>query len=106
VSLNRYAARRDANDSSIAETATKLGWWLIPLDTPCDYLGWHPRYGWIPIEIKRPDGPRGGKSHNRLTKAQVEFHLEAQQRNAKVLLWKDESDVLQAVSTASTDVKD
>jgi hypothetical protein len=96
MSIKRFAARRDANDASIAETATKLGWWLIPLDTPCDYLGWHALYGWHPIEIKRPDGPRGGTSHNRLTKAQIEFHAEAQQRNAKVFIWKNENDILKA----------
>lgn len=96
MTIHRYAARRDANDFDLVAAARKLGWWLTPLDTPCDYLGWHAQLGWRPIEIKLPAGPRGGHSHSKLTKAQVAFHAEAHRRNAQVLVWRTVDDIIAA----------
>jgi hypothetical protein len=57
MSIKRWAARRDANDSEIARQAGRIGWYLIKLDTPCDYLGCLiALQRWFPVEIKAPKG--------------------------------------------------
>lgn len=71
VSLNRYAKRRDANESEIVEALEKVGATVERLDTPADLLvGWHgPRHlhrrNYL-IEVKMPGA--------RLTRAQERFH--------------------------------
>ena len=97
----RRAAKRDANEPEIVCAAQKMGWWMTYLNEPGDWLGFHPvvTAPWFAlIEIKRPDGPKGGKSRNRLTKTQTIFHLEAQDRGAKILLWKDYHDVIDSTN--------
>ena len=83
----RRAAKRDANEAAIIKTARLCGWFLTKLDTPCDWLGWF-RGNWRPIEIKTKAG--------RLTKAQREFFSECISRNAPVLVWRSETDVVEA----------
>jgi hypothetical protein len=84
MSLNRYAARRDANDLEIASEAIKMGWWLTMIRTPADYLGFL-RGRWFPIEIKTAAGT--------YTRAQKLFQDEAQYRGAKVLTWRNLHDM-------------
>lgn len=38
MSLNRYAKRRDSNESMIIDTLRGFGLYVYPIDTPCDLL--------------------------------------------------------------------
>ncbi len=86
MSLNRYAARRDANEQELIAEARKLGWWLIPLSRPVDWLGYW-RGVWLPIEIKSGSGT--------LTEAQETFIELADARGAPVLIWRTLDDVVE-----------
>lgn len=90
MSLNRYAARRDSNEQELVKTAERLGWWLIPLDDPCDFLGCR-RGVWKPIEIKNPDC----EGHaDEFTAKQRIFHKDAFNRSAPILVWRTVQDVI------------
>ena len=65
VSLNRYAKRRDANESEIVDALTAAGYDVLRIDTPCDLVvGWQAHN--IFLEVKGPGG--------RLTPEQKKFH--------------------------------
>lgn len=87
----RRAARRDQNEPSLIAAARQLGWLMVRLDTPCDWLG-HLRGCWWPIECK---GARG-----RYTPAQQVFLSQAKRHGAAVLTWRTLDDVLQATEMA------
>lgn len=93
----RKTARRDANDKPLADLARQLGVKLWALDTPCDYLAlWASRL-WA-IEIKLPEGPKGGKDGRNLTTAQALFRLDLNAQGLELHVWRDEQDVLRFVS--------
>jgi hypothetical protein len=75
VSLNRYAKRRDPNEPEIVAALRAAGAVVWLLDQPLDLLVSHPRAGTVLIEVKSPEGPRGGKSRSGqgLNKNQREF---------------------------------
>ena len=93
MSLNRFSKRRDANDLTLAKLAEQLGWFLTPLDTPCDYLGLF-QESWYTIEIKLPKGPRGGVKGRALTPAQKQWHEQVRIHNGSVLIWRTLEDVV------------
>lgn len=83
--MPKYAAKRDANEPELVSFARRLGWQLWKLDEPCDWLGCR-RGVWWPIEIKTGDGE--------LTQNQKIFHRDAFNLGARVLVWRNTSDVL------------
>ncbi len=88
----RRAARRDTNENQLVSLAEQLGgmWEQTgPLD---GWLLW--RGVWTPVEIKRPDGPKGGRNHRHYTPAQVLFLGRCKERNAPVWTWRCERDVM------------
>ena len=90
MTMPKHAARRDNNEQPLVQFAERLGWWLIKLNEPSDWLGW--RAGqWVPVEIKNPD--REGRA-DEFTPKQVIFHRDAKNRGAKVLVWRTEVDVM------------
>ena len=91
MSLKRWAVRRDRNEQELLPVARKLGWWLIDLDEPCDFVGWHAAHAWNLIEIKRPE--MAGKARE-YTPAQLEFRAKAQQLGARLLTWRTADDVI------------
>lgn len=92
MSMPKYAARRDNNESPLVLLAQRLGWWLTKLNEPCDWLGWR-RGQWHAIEIKNPDC----EGHaDEFTAKQLQFHVEAAKRGAQVLIWRTDDDVLQS----------
>lgn len=88
----RRAARRDANERPLVDLAESLGWWMVKLDQPCDWIGCR-RGVWFPIELKSPE--REGHA-DEFTAAQVVFHGDARARRAPVLVWRTAEDVMQA----------
>lgn len=88
----RYAARRDQNENELVGYAEQLGaLWIQtpPLDGWCLW-----REHWYPVEIKRPDGPQGGRKGRHYTEAQVLFLARCKERNAPVWTWRSIEDVL------------
>ncbi len=92
MSLHRYAKRRDSNEAAIEDAAEKLGWWLIETDQPGDFIGWF-RGQWEIIEVK---DPKVQGHANEFTPSQQKFHENAKHRGAKVLVWRDVQDVVNA----------
>lgn len=90
MSMPRYRARRDDNDSVLAVFAAGLGPWLIRTDFPADYLVWF-RGQWDLVEIKDP-AKQGWASE--FTDAQKAFRREAALRGARLIVWRTRADVL------------
>ncbi len=72
MSINRYAARADANRDQIVIALRAAGATVYDLRKPVDLLVGF-RGTTIPMEIKRPAGPKGGTSGRKHTKAQASF---------------------------------
>jgi hypothetical protein len=88
----RYAQRRDANETLIEHAVAKCGaqWVQAP---PLDgWVGWQGR--WIPVEIKRPPGPRGGLSGRHYTPTQVDFMRLCAEKHLPVYTWFSIDDVV------------
>jgi hypothetical protein len=96
MSLNRYAARRDANDAELLDCARKLGWWMIFVGFPVDYVSCFRNVLHF-VELKTPKG--------RYTPAQEMFLKEANHHGITVLTWREISDVLRD-SNVLTAIKD
>lgn len=91
MTLNRYAQRRDANETKLIDLAKSLGCWLIKAP-PLDWWLFH-RGQWTPLEIKTRKG--------KYTKAQVDFIKNCARTGAPVLTWRSEEDVLRHVEGPS-----
>ena len=87
MSLNRYAARRDQNEPELLETAKKLGWLMIYIGFPVDYVGCF-RQRLHFIELKTPKG--------KYTPAQILFLEEARAHGITVLTWRDHVDIVES----------
>lgn len=87
MSLNRFAARRDANEKELLDTARKLGWWLVFVGFPVDYVGCF-RQRLHFIELKTPKG--------KYTPAQILFLEEAKTHGITVLTWRDHGDIVES----------
>lgn len=72
MSLNRYAARADANRDQIVIALRAAGASVYDLRRPVDLLVGF-RGQTLPMEIKRPPGPKGGTKGRKHTKAQASF---------------------------------
>lgn len=94
MGLNRYAAKRDANEPILVRTAQQFGaLWIEagPLD------GWILfRERWTPVEIKNESG------RNRFTESQVLFLAACRERNAPVWTWRTELDVFESLGAKQT----
>ena len=87
MTLNRYAARRDANEPALKAAAEKLGWWLTPIDEPVDFIGMFRSCGIFKmIEIKTPKG--------QFRPNQKAFMSEAAIRGCPVLVWRTLDDIV------------
>ena len=92
MSLNRYAARRDANEGPLVRLARQLGALMLQ-EPPLDWLcGW--RGQWVPVEIKTAKG--------KYTDAQVRFLMYAKERQLPVYTWRSEDDVLRDLGAQRT----
>lgn len=92
MSLNRFAARRDANENDLVKAARLLGALLEqegPLDWWCFWRG-----QWIPVEIKTPKGT--------YTDAQVLFLARCKERQAPVWTWRTTDDVYRCLGARIT----
>lgn len=87
MTLNRYAARRDANDGDLCAFAERLGWYMYRTKLPDDYLAGF-RGRWYVVGIKTAKGTP--------TAAQIKFQREASERALPVLIWRTQDDVLKA----------
>jgi hypothetical protein len=85
MSLKRYAARRDENESELVEAARKLGWWMVYIGFPVDYIGCF-RSVLHFVELKTPNG--------KYTPAQAIFLKEAKHNGITVLTWRNADDVI------------
>ncbi len=84
MSLNRYAQRRDGNESDLVKLARQCGAeWVDegPLD---GWIFW--RGDWTPVEIKVPSG--------RYTQLQKRFLERCRLNRARVWTWRTGEDVL------------
>jgi hypothetical protein len=88
MSLHRYAVKRDANDLELKRCAEQLGWYMVALNTPCDYLGCLKSVGvWRPIEIKTEDGA--------FTKSQKFFRQDCLVWRMPTMVWRTVDDVVE-----------
>lgn len=90
MALNRYAARRDANDNELKVFAERLGWRLWQLKEPCDYLALR-RGVWYALEIKNPEC-EGHKDE--FTYDERKFMAEVAACGGRILLWRTKDDVI------------
>lgn len=100
MSLNRFATRRDTNEPDLLKVLRQFGAvWVQqgPLDGWCCW-----REHWTPVEIKRPDGPKGGRNHRHYTDAQVLFLALCKERNAPVWTWRVPLDVYESLGAKVT----
>lgn len=85
MSINRYAAKRDAIEPLLERTMARLGMTWVqtgPLD------GWVGLRGiWCPVELK--SGPK-----SRLTKSQIEFIAECNRTHMPVQVWRTTEDIV------------
>jgi hypothetical protein len=88
----RRAARRDTNEDTLVTIAEQLGALWVQTGPLDGWVLWRERY--YPVEIKRPDGPKGGRSHRHYTAAQVLFIRRCTQAGGVVWTWRNQSDVL------------
>lgn len=96
----RYAARRDANEGPLVSVARQLGAQMEkagPMDWWC---GW--RGIWFPVEIKRPDGPKGGRYDRHYTDEQVLFIARCKEHGNPVNTWRDTTDVFNSLNARQT----
>jgi hypothetical protein len=86
--LPRYAAKRDSNDLELKRVAEQMGWYMVALDTPCDYLGCLKALAlWTPIEIKSADGE--------FTKSQKFFRQDCLVWRMPTMVWRTVGDVIE-----------
>jgi hypothetical protein len=73
VTLNRYAAKRDATEGPIIDAIEKAGWYIWPLDRPVDLLCFKPGMGFRCLEVKGKTTPvtEGQKAFCELTGAAI-----------------------------------
>ena len=86
MSIHRFAAKRDANESDLFHVAEQLAAVLVrapPLDAWSYYRGL-----WVPVEVKNPEGL------NRYTRAQERFIQLCAIAGAPMFTWRTSSDVL------------
>ena len=86
MSLNRFATRRDANEATILYCARNLGWVMVNIEKPVDFIGCLRGEVHL-IEIKTAKGT--------LTRAQEKF-IELWPGN--VLIWRTTDDVVRATN--------
>jgi len=96
----RYAARRDANENELVGVAEQLGALWVQTGPLDGWFCW--REHWYPVEIKRPDGPRGGRYDRHYTEAQILFLARCKERNAPVFTWRTVDDVLKSLNATQT----
>jgi hypothetical protein len=82
MSLNRYATRRDVNEQALIHCARQLGWTMVQIGKPVDFIGCLRGVTHL-IEIKTETGT--------LTKAQQKF-VESWPGN--VTIWRTADDVI------------
>ncbi len=92
MSLNRYDAKRDANEPGLIKFARQIGAEAVrvgPLDW---WIGFRGR--WTPTEIKTEKG--------KYTDAQIEFLAKCRERQLPVWTWRTEMDVCQSLGAKVT----
>lgn len=88
MSIRRHNAMRDANDGTLRRVAEQLGWYMQPLDTPCDYLACLKTTAhWYPVEIKTEEG--------RFTPKQKRFKEHCTAWSMPYLVWRTRNDVIE-----------
>lgn len=78
---------RDKNEPELIRDARRIGWFLVPLQTPVDWIGWF-NNAWHVVEIKSPKG--------KYTPAQQKFLDDCAHVGAPVLTWRTLADVIEA----------
>lgn len=90
----RYAAKRDANESTLIAVLRQFGAvWIEapPLDGWCFWCG-----DWTPVEIKNEEG------RNRYTRLQIDFIALCKARSAPVWTWRTDRDVFESLGARQT----
>jgi hypothetical protein len=92
LSMPRYAAKRDANESPLITLARALGAEFErtgPLDFWCGFRG-----RWVPLEIKTDEGT--------YTPKQVNFMARCEARKLPMWTWRTEADVMRDLGARRT----
>lgn len=92
MSINRWDAKRDANENALVALAEQIGarWVQAP---PLDgWVGW--RGKWFPCEIKDPS--REGHK-DEFTAKQITFRARAKLAGLPFWTWRTERDVLESL---------
>ena len=72
MSLHRWDRQRDANEPSICAGLRAVGAQPYQLDRPTDLLVGYRGKNYL-LEVKLPEGPKGGKSHSKPNPSQDRF---------------------------------
>lgn len=89
VRRTRYN-KRDRVEAPLLNVASRLGI-LWEEGGPLDGWAYHPRKGWVPVEVKDPS--REGRA-NEYEPSQLAFFSRCKQRGSPWLVWRTEQDVL------------
>ena len=81
----RLVHRTDLNASPMLDTARRLGLLVAVIERPVDWLVWDGTR-WFPVEVKADRG--------KYTDAQKTFLVNCNARNAPVLTWRSEQQVM------------
>lgn len=85
--------KRDRVEAPLLNVASRLGI-LWEEGGPLDGWAYHPRKGWVPVEVKDPS--REGRA-NEYEPSQLAFFSRCKQRGSPWLVWRTEQDVLDFV---------
>jgi hypothetical protein len=87
----RFAAKRDANESSLFRVARQMGA-RVKISGPLDAWVHTRQLGWFPVEVKNPEGK------NKYTADQVDFLEWCRAWKMPVETWRYASDVIKTLN--------
>lgn len=91
----RFAARRDGNEGPLIRLARVMGA-RVKVCGPLDCWIHTARTGWVPVEIKNPDG------YNRYTPDQIDFREWCAAWKMPTFTWRTREDVIKALGGEDT----
>lgn len=95
--------RRDGNQSPLVDLFIKLGGLWIPYaNKPFDGWAYHAHFGYMPVELKNPNGRRRAGAHDEYTPRQRKVIALLNLRQAPWLTWRSEGDVYKCCGARRT----
>jgi hypothetical protein len=95
--------RSDGNQSPLVKLFIQLGGLWIPYaNKPFDGWAYHAHFGYLPVELKNPNGRRKPGAHDEYTPRQKKVMQLLQLKQAPWLVWRTEEDVFRCCGARRT----